>query len=206
MPLPIPTPAAAATRAFNALLDREPWARDRLQAHAGKTAKLVLGGVRLTFSITAAGHVAPALEDVAPDVVLTVATDKLSSLMSDDPARRMSAVRIDGDAALAHTISDLARDLRWDVEEDLAGVVGDVAALRLVQGARAVNAGVRDGAWRLAENLSEYVTEEAGLVASAPALAAWGAEVRRLRDATERADKRLEALRRRVDALAPGKE
>jgi len=206
MPLPIPTPAAAATRAFNALLDREPWARDRLQVHAGKTAKLVLGGVRLAFGITAAGHVAPALEDVAPDVVLTVATDKLSSLMSDDPARRMSAVRIDGDAALAHTISDLARDLRWDVEEDLAGVVGDVAALRLVQGARAVNAGVRDGAWRLAENLSEYVTEEAGLVASALALAAWSAEVRRLRDATERADKRLEALRRRVDALVPGQE
>ena len=206
MPLPILTPAAAATRAFNALLDREPWARDRLQVHAGKTAKLVLGGVRLAFGITAAGHVAPALEDVAPDVVLTVATDKLSSLMSDDPARRMSAVRIDGDAALAHTISDLARDLRWDVEEDLAGVVGDVAALRLVQGARAVNAGVRDGAWRLAENLSEYVTEEAGLVASAPALAAWSAEVRRLRDATERADKRLEALHRRVDALVPPQE
>ena len=81
-----------------------------------------------------------------------------------------------------------------------------LAALRLVQGARAINAGVRDGAWRLAENLSEYVTEEAGLVASAPALAAWSAEVRRLRDATERADKRLEALRRRVDALTPGQE
>jgi ubiquinone biosynthesis protein UbiJ len=206
MPLPIPTPAAAATRAFNALLDREPWARDRLQAHAGKTARLVLGGLTIAFGISAAGHVTAATDDVAPDVVLTVATDKLSSLMSDDPARRMSAVRIDGDAALAHTISDLARDLRWDVEEDLAGVVGDVAALRLVSGVRAVNAGVRDGAWRLAENLSEYVTEEAGLVASAPALAAWSAEVRRLRDATERADKRFEALRRRVDALTPGQE
>lgn len=206
MPLPIPTPAAAATRAFNALLDREPWARDRLQVHAGKTARLALGGWSFAFGITAAGHVALALEDVAPDVVLTVATDKLSSLMSEDPARRMSAVRIDGDAALAHTISDLARDLRWDVEEDLAGLVGDVAALRLVAGARAVNAGVRDGAWRLAENLSEYVTEEAGLVASASALAAWSAEVRRLRDATERADKRVEALRRRVDALTAGQE
>ncbi|QEI08614.1 hypothetical protein FXN63_24295 [Pigmentiphaga aceris] len=204
MPLPIPTPAAAATRAFNALLDREPWARDRLQAHAGKTAKLALGGLTFAFGITAAGHVAPALEAVAPDVVLTVATDKISSLMSDDPARRMSAVRIEGDASLAHTISDLARDLRWDVEEDLAGVVGDVAALRLVQGARAINAGVRDGAWRLAENLSEYVTEEAGLVASAPALAAWSGDVRRLRDGVERADKRLEALRRRVDALTSG--
>lgn len=206
MPLPIPTPAAAATRAFNALLDREPWARDRLQAHAGKTARLALGGWSFAFGITAAGHVAPALEEVAPDVVLTVATDKLSSLVSDDPARRMSAVRIDGDAALAHTISDLARDLRWDIEEELSGVVGDVAALRLVTGVRAVNAGVRDGAWRLAENMAEYVTEEAALVASAPALAAWSADVRRLRDGVERADKRVAAMQRRIDALTAGRE
>jgi ubiquinone biosynthesis protein UbiJ len=204
MPLPIPTPAAAATRAFNALLDREPWARDRLQAHAGKTARLALGGWSFAFGITTAGHVAPAIEDVTPDVVLTVATDKLSSLVSDDLARRMSAVRIDGDAALAHTISDLARDLRWDIEESLSGVVGDVAALRLVTGVRAVNAGVRDGAWRFAENLSEYVTEEAGLVASAPALAAWSADVRRLRDGTERADKRVASLQRRIDMLTAG--
>ncbi len=196
----LPTPAALATRALNALLDREPWARERLRHHAGKTARLNLGIVSQAMTVTADGHVVQAAADASPDVTLTVATDKLAALASSDPARRMSAVRIDGDAALAHTISDLARDLRWDVEEDLSTVVGDTAALRIVQGGRAVANGVQQGAWRVAENLSEYVTEEASLVAPAAALAQWGSDVRRVRDGVERADKRLEALRRRIDA------
>lgn len=58
--------------------------------------------------------------------------------------------------------------------------------------------GLRAGAWRLAENVAEYLTEESGAVASAHALQAWGSEVRRLRDDAERAGKRVEHLRDRL--------
>jgi ubiquinone biosynthesis protein UbiJ len=223
-----PNPYTAAIRGLNALLSREPWARDKLRPHAGKTARLIFGAVDTLLVVTESGHVAavpanavaadaaaagaaavdaPAIAatpaGAVPDVTLTVAPDKLPSLMSGDTAQRMSAVRIDGDAALAHVIGDLARDLRWDVEDDLARVVGDIPAARLVAAASSAARGLRDTTWRLAENVAEYLSEESGAVASRYALENWSAEVRRVRDDTERTAKRIALLQARLNAIAP---
>lgn len=200
MPLPSLYPSSAVIRALNALLSREPWARERLRPHAGKIARIVFGA-SLALRITAEGHVEQADTDLAPDVTLTIDSGKLSALMSSDTAQRMSAVRIDGDAALAHVIGDLARDLRWDVEEDLSRVVGDIPASRLLSAAHGMADGVRKGAWRFAENVAEYLSEESGAVASSYALQAWGADVRRTRDDAERAAKRVDQLSVRIAAL-----
>jgi len=201
MPVSLPYPSAAAIRALDTLLLREPWARERLRQHAGKTARLAAGSLSMTLTITPQGLVEAAAADVVPDVTLTVDGGRLPELLSGDAARRMGAVRIEGDAALAHVLGDLARDLRWDVEEDLAGVVGDIPAARLVRTARGVADGLRAGAWRLAENVAEYLTEESGAVASSHALQACGGEVRRLRDDAERAGKRVEHLLTRLARL-----
>lgn len=201
MPLPSLYPSAAAISALNALLSREPWARDRLRPHAAKTARVAVGALGLSLRITEAGSVEAAPTDVEPDVVLTIAAGRLSALMSQDTAQRMSAVHIQGDAALAHVIGDLARDLRWDVEEDLARVVGDAPAMRLIALATGAVRGVRTGAWRAAENMAEYLSEESGAVASSHALQSWHADVRRVRDDAERAAKRVEHLKARLAAL-----
>ena len=200
MPLPSLSPSTNAVRALNALLSREPWAQDRLRPHAGKVARIVFG-VGLALRITAEGNVETVDTEVEPDVTLTIDSGKLSALMSSDTAQRMSAVHIDGDAALAHVIGDLARDLRWDVEDDLARVLGDIPAARVFSLVHGVAAGVRKGAWRFAENVAEYVSEETGAVASSYALEAWGAGVRHIRDDAERAAKRVEQLGARIAAL-----
>ncbi len=194
-------PSTAAMRALNALLARESWARERLRPHAGKTARLVFGASALTFSLTPEGLLEAAEPEAVPDVILTAATDKLAALLSGDTAQRMGAVRIEGDAALAHVIGDLARDLRWDVEDDLAAVLGDIPAARLVATASGVVQGLRGSAWRLAENVAEYLSEESGAVASSHALHAWSSDVRRLRDDAERAGKRVAQLEARLAEL-----
>ncbi|VCU67998.1 SCP-2 sterol transfer family protein [Pigmentiphaga humi] len=201
MPALLPTLSATAVRALDTLLVREPWARERLRPHAGKTACLVFGGTRLALAVTPHGLVEQAAPETVPDVVLTIDAGKLADLLSGDTARRMGAVRIEGDAALAHVVGDLARDLRWDVEDDLAGLFGDIAAARLAGAARGLAGAVRASAWRLAGNVAEYVTEERGAVAAAHAVQGWGAEVRRLRDDAERAAKRAEHLRARLEHL-----
>ena len=201
MPLPALSPYNAAARALDALLSREPWAQARLAPHAGKIARLVMGMGTLTLQVSEQGGVVLAPADAVPNVTLTVATDKLSALMSADTAQRMSAVRIDGDAALAHVIGDLARDLRWDAEDDVAKVIGDIPAARLFGFAHGVAQGARTGARRFAENVAEYLSEESGAVASSYELEAWSAGVRKIRDDSERAAKRVDALAARLDAL-----
>ena len=53
-----------------------------------------------------------------------------------------------GDAEFAQEVSFLARNLTWDVEEDLSRVVGDIAAHRIVQGARQARDWGREAAQR----------------------------------------------------------
>jgi ubiquinone biosynthesis protein UbiJ len=88
----------------------------------------------------------------------------------------------------------LARHLRWDVEEDLAKVVGDVAAHRLAGLARDAVAWHADAAQRIAGSLIEYAMEEKKVLVSRPALEEFSMALARLRDAVERLEKRVERL------------
>ncbi|MGN6580150.1 MAG: ubiquinone biosynthesis accessory factor UbiJ [Bordetella sp.] len=198
-PLPsfLPPVSRFAAGALNALLGREPWAAERLARHAGKTVRFVWGRQRLSLTVDSDGKVAPADEAIVPDVTLTLLSDKFS--LTGLPAGGMpdfaEATHISGDAGLAQVVGELARDLRWDPEDDLARVVGDIPALRLMSGARAAVSGVRDAGGRLALNVAEYLTEETPTLAGKPVLAQHVLDVAQLQ-----AD--ADALGRRADALA----
>ena len=80
-----------------------------------------------------------------------------------------------------------------DLEEALSRGVGDIAAHRLVDGARTIAALQADAARRLTEGLMEYALERGVLVAR-PELAGLAARIARLDEDLERLEKRLEKL------------
>ena len=67
------------------------------------------------------------------------------------------AVRIEGDVQLAAEVSWLTEHVRWDIEEDLARLIGDVPAHTLSQLAATVVAGVR----QFAAKASQFVPGKA---------------------------------------------
>src|SRR5690606_33362656 len=127
-----PFPYPLLVQLLNALLARESWSRERLRPHAGKVVRLVLGDFDVSLEISPSGGI-QATRQAVPNVVLTMAAQDLPRMLRADAHERMQAVRIEGEAALAHVVADLARDLRWDVEDDLAGLVGDMPARMLVR-------------------------------------------------------------------------
>ncbi|HRL22271.1 MAG TPA: SCP2 sterol-binding domain-containing protein [Alcaligenes sp.] len=190
-------PAAVGVRLLNALLRREDWARERLRAYAGKTVALALGRLRLVYTITSEGGLDLGHPAVVPDVTLTLPAERLPDLpqviQDGDFSRIAQLMHVQGEAGLANLVSELAAHLRWDAEEDLSKVVGDVMAVRLVGGARQALAGLRDLGRRLAGNTTEYLSQESGLLVSRDELA-------RLREQTESLSSRLDGLERRLDA------
>lgn len=174
--LPLPSflaPTAIFARVLNKLLQRESWARDRLSRHSGKTARFMVGGVTVSLTVQASGLVTASDPAIVPDVTLTIPANNIAQLpavlRARDPALLTELMHIQGDAGLAQVVSDLARDLRWDLEDDLSGLVGDMAARRLLLAGKAVAGGVQASAERLAGNVSEFISEESGLMASRPA-------------------------------------
>lgn len=189
-------PAAVGVRLLNALLRREVWARDRLRTFSGKTVALALGRLRLVYTITSQGTLELGHPSVVPDVILTLPAERLPDLpqvlKDGDFSRVAQLMHVQGEAGLANLVSELAAGLRWDAEEDLSRVVGDVMAVRLVGGARQVVAGLRDLGRRLSDNATEYLSQESGLLVPRP-------EFDRLREQAEGLLSRLDGLEARFD-------
>ncbi|MBV8633429.1 MAG: sterol-binding protein [Burkholderiaceae bacterium] len=179
--------------AVNHLLAKEDWARAKLVPHAGKTARFDAGFQRFDLTVEANGYFALAQAGAEPAVKIKVKAADLP-MIAADMQKAFSYVRIEGDADFANSLSQVSQGLRWDAEDDLAKLFGDVAAVRMVSTAKAGIAAALDGHKRLAENLAEYLTEEKPVLMRPPAVSDFAAEVARLRDDVERMQKRIEKL------------
>jgi ubiquinone biosynthesis protein UbiJ len=189
-------PAAAAVRALNHLLEGQPWLRERLQPHAGRTCLLQVFPFRLRLRIAPDGSLATERGEAPPDCQLGLSPGALARLLAGDDRAR-SEVSLVGDAALAGVLSGVLHELRWDAEEDLSRLVGDIAARRMVQAARDAAAWPAKAARSAAANLSEYLVEEQPMLARKDDVLRWSQEVDALRDATERLEKRILSLAQR---------
>lgn len=181
--------------ATNHLLAQSAWARQRLMPHAGRTAHVDLSPLRLDFSIAADGHVADwAGGDASPDVRLTLPAAELPSIVTEGIGGLMRHVRIEGNAEFADALGFVFRNLRWDLEEDLSHLVGDIVAHRAVATGKAFGEAQRRVLGNVAGNVAEYLTEERPLLVQRQALAEFARELVDLRDAVSRLDKRIARL------------
>lgn len=133
---------------INHVVSREPVATQRLRPWAGRSLVVHLAGW-------------PSLLPAVPDLVLGVTPaglfERLDSAPAGAPGLRIElaagnparlalgaltgeppAVTVQGDAAFAGEMHWLMDNLRWDIEDDLAGVVGPLPARQLAQFGRAL--------------------------------------------------------------------
>ena len=181
------------TAALNHVLHSAPLAMERLARFAGKTAAFRVGPLDFAWTVQTTGEVTAAVPGAARDLEVKVSPFLMPRLAAGDEAAYRD-VQMTGDAEFAQEISFLARNLTWDVEEDLSKVTGDIAAHRIVGGAKAGVAWAKDCAHRLAAGAAEYWTEESPLIASRVKVEGFLRGVAELRDAVERLDKRIERL------------
>jgi ubiquinone biosynthesis protein UbiJ len=186
----LPAPLIAAV---NHLLAQASWAREKLAPFAGHAAQIKLPPFEAAFLIGEDGCIsAPAPEaELEVSIALPAATPLLA-LQGKDAVMR--AARIEGSAEFAEALGFVIRNLRWDAEEDLSRIVGDIAAHRIVSGTRDLVAWQQQAAQNFGENFVEYFTEEQPLIAGRAAIADFSADVDRLRDDVARLEKRLEHL------------
>ena len=148
---------------FNRVLSDYPLARDRLRAHAGKTIAAKVGPADIIMRISGCGEMEMVGESghgsPAADVSFQIPLALLPRLARGDESA-FSEVAFTGDSELAATFSMVARNVEWDIEEDLSRVVGDIAAHRLVGTAKSFGSWTQDANTRLMANLAEYLTEE----------------------------------------------
>ncbi|MBL8264763.1 SCP2 domain-containing protein [Steroidobacter sp.] len=113
-----------------------------------------------------------------------------------ETALRTSSVHIQGDAEVAQTFSELLKQARPDLEEELSRVIGDVAAHQVGNAARSALGFARRAASTFAQNVSEYLQEEGRDAPSRTEADEFVAGVDKLRDDVDRFEAKLALLER----------
>ncbi len=177
---------------LNHLLKDAPWARERLRPFAGRSASLVLKPVEIGLGIDAEGYFTESAT-ADPDVSLELPIGSLPKL-AGGPDALMSDIRISGNADLADALGFVLRKLRWDGEEALSRLSGDILAHRAVATARSLVDWQRQTARNVIDNLAEYFSEEQPVLVKRALLEDLGSEAAALRDDLARLEKRLKKL------------
>jgi len=185
--------ASAAVRLLNRQLEREPSARELLRPYGGRVARFELAPFSLTLGVDDDGRFLAAATDAAADVTLAVDASALPAALLE-PAALMRKLRLSGDAEFAQVLSQALQRLRPEPEAELANVVGDAAAVRIVDAARALARAAADGAARLARSTGDYLVAENPMLVDRNEARRFAEDVSALRDAVERLDKRLSIL------------
>lgn len=183
------------TAAANRVLEREPWARERLATQAGRTFSVRVGPVVAAFRIDAAGYLArESLAGHSVDLALTLSPFNAPAMLAN-PARWKEFVVEEGDTELAGVLRDLAQTLPWFVERGLSRPFGPIVGQRIADMGRAALEMPEYAATRVAANVGSYARDEAQLLAHP-------ADVRALADDTALLAARIDALDVRLASLA----
>lgn len=128
---------------LNHVLMQEREAMERLTRQCGRVALVQWRIYSMALQITPAGLLDLAPPDAAPDLRVEISETSPLTLARGALRGDKPTIRIDGDVQLAGEINWLVDNVRWDVEEDLARVLGDAPAHALVGFARRAAAGVK---------------------------------------------------------------
>lgn len=131
-----------------------------------------------------------------PDATVTGSLLSLMKLGGPDgeAAIRDGLVDLTGDSEIALKFQALLRHGRPDLEEELSGVVGDVAAHSMGEFARDARRWGEEAGSTLRQNVSEYLREESRAVPSRYETDAFREMVESLRDDVARFEARLKRL------------
>lgn len=176
--------------ALNHLLAAAGWATARLRPFAGRQARIEMLPFVFAFEIDVDGRVRANPDIESSDVVVRLPADA-PFLLPQGLAKIMAGASVEGNAEFATELSFVFRNLRWDAEEDLAKLFGDIAARRLVQGASGFLGWQKQAAANLSANLAEYLGREQSLLVTRDEFAAFREELVRLNAALLQMERRL---------------
>jgi ubiquinone biosynthesis accessory factor UbiJ len=113
---------------LNHVIGQEPEAMARLARQTGRVVRFAWRDVVVQLAATPAGLLERMPTTAAAELTLTLTQQSPFDLARAALQGEKPAVRIEGDVQLAAEVNWLADHVRWDIEEDVARLIGDAPA------------------------------------------------------------------------------
>ncbi len=187
----------AFTQLFMHLQSQNTWAEALLMPHAGQTIKFDLIILSERFNVLENGQLIVSGKTQSPDAIVTITPTTLLRLAAKDEAAR-SQIDITGDSALATTVAKVLMNMRWDITDDLSKLVGDIPAQSIANLAQKITTEVKETSINATSMITEYLHEEAMVLAKQRHVDAFNASVDTLRSDTARLEKNIAKLEKQL--------
>ncbi len=186
------------TRFLQHLTNQNNWSRAHLQTFAGKVVQFNIAFIKTNLQILEDGSLSIAGETVVPEAFIHIPPSLAIRILAGDEAAK-SQIKIEGDAHMAAEVGKVLQLMRWDVEEDLSKIIGDIAANKTTSATKKVFAEAKKQTINAAEMLSEFWQEEKPVLAKKRHVTQFNAEVDTLRSDVARFEKKLEKLLKKMN-------
>ena len=132
-----------------------------------------------------------------PDAAVTGSLIGLASMAAGggEDMIRSGSIELTGDALTAQAFQKLLERAKPDIEEELSGVIGDSAAYRAGELARALSRWSKSARETMGQNVREYLQEEARELPSRSEVESFSNDVNTLRDDVERLAAKVQRLK-----------
>jgi ubiquinone biosynthesis protein UbiJ len=137
---------------LNHVLMQEPQAMERLTRQKGSVIRMQWRSMTFMVVVTPAGLLDVAASGLQADLSLVITEESPLAIAQSLMAGNKPGIRIEGDVQLAADVSWLIDHVQWDLEEDLARIMGDAPAHGLMQVAGTMAHAVKQFAGRGAKD------------------------------------------------------
>ena len=182
-----------ATRFLQHICSQNTWSREYFLPFAGKVVQMQIGFIKANLLILEDGSLSIAGETHAPDAIIHAPTSLMLRMMAGDDSAKMQ-IKIEGESHLGAEFGKILQLMRWDIEEDLSQVVGDIAANKTIASAQKISQEAKKQSLNAAQMLTEFWQEEKPILAKKTQVEQFNQQVDTLRSDTARLEKRLTKL------------
>lgn len=180
------------------LIAQNTWAKAHLIPFAGNSIQFDFAIVKTNLIILEDGSLALGGETALPEASIYAPPSLMLRMLAKDEAAKME-FKITGDVHLATEVSKILQNMRWDVEDDLSKMVGDIPATKIADFGRNTAQTIKETSTNLADMLNEYLQEEQPMIAKKRHVEQFISDVDALRNDVARFEKRLAKLSKEMN-------
>ena len=185
------------TKFMQHISNQNNWSRPYLTPFAGKTVQFDFVLLKANLLILEDGSLSLAGETAIADATVHIPPSLALRLLAKDEAAKMF-IKIDGDTHLATELSKVLQNMRWDIEEDLSHVTGDIAAFKIGEFSKKTFSEMKQQSINAAEMLSEFWQEEKPILAKKRHVEQFNADVDTLKSDVARLEKKLDKFQAKL--------
>ena len=185
------------TKFLQHITNQNNWSRPYLTPFAGKAVQFDFVLLKANLLILEDGSLSLAGETAIADATVHIPPSLALRLLAKDEAAKMF-VKIDGDTHLVTELSKVLRNMRWDIEEDLSHVTGDIAAFKIGEFSKKTFSEMKQQSINTAEMLSEFWQEEKPILAKKRHVDQFNVDVDTLKSDVARLEKKLDKFQAKL--------